>query len=370
LTNNRFIKSSDKFVGIYHKELANGDLTYYITYKLKNGKKEWLCVGKKSDNITIPFCSQLRTDAINNLKFGSAAASLIKYRQKAGVTLNDTLDKFLNSRDLSKKPKEAYYHTIKIFNEITKKTQLNDINTDDINKFKNALKESKSFTTINHSINRLSALFNFAIDRGILETALNPCKSVIKLKTDNQRSEYLTRDEVTTLKEAIKDKPILLLFVELSLSTGGRLETITSIAKKDINLAQKTILLRNHKAKNDYTGFISDGLLPLLKERYEAITNPNERLVTTSSRTIQKQLQPLLNKLFNEGLDTRDAKNRVVIHTLRHTFASHLAIQGTPIFTIMKLLDHKDIKDTLRYAKLCDKNGFEAVKGLWNEQNR
>jgi site-specific recombinase XerD len=56
-----------------------------------------------------------------------------------------------------------------------------------------------------------------------------------------------------------------------------------------------------------------------------------------------------------------------VIHTLRHAFASHLAIKGVPIFTIMKLLDHKDIKDTLRYAKLAHDNGLEAVKELWTE---
>ena len=40
-----------------------------------------------------------------------------------------------------------------------------------------------------------------------------------------------------------------------------------------------------------------------------------------------------MNELFNQGLEKDDSKNRTVIHTLRHTFASHLAINGTPIFT-------------------------------------
>ena len=175
----------------------------------------------------------------------------------------------------------------------------------------------------------------------------------------------MSADEVETLKDSIKDNLMLLLFVELSLSTGWRLETINTISKKDINFNTQTIQLKNHKSNNSYHGFISNSLLPLLTQRYQKLKNPNDIIVPLNSRKIQRLLQPLLNKLFNQGLDSKDAKNRVVIHTLRHTFASHLAIKGTPIFTIMKLLDHKDIKETLRYAKLSPDNGLEAVKELW-----
>ncbi|MDR1554894.1 MAG: phage integrase N-terminal SAM-like domain-containing protein [Campylobacteraceae bacterium] len=196
------------------------------------------------------------------------------------------MNEFLNSRNLSKKPKETYCYTVKTFNEIIHKTYLEDITADDINEFKNTLKAGgKSPTTINHSINRLSALFNFAIDRGLLKTALNPCRNVVKLKADNQRLEYLTSDKIATLKEAIKVKPMLLLFVEFSLSTGGRLETITSIAKKDINLITCSIRLQNHKAKNDYAGFISDNLLPLLKERHKALNTAYHNLITDNTKT-------------------------------------------------------------------------------------
>lgn len=58
------------------------------------------------------------------------------------------------------------------------------------------------------------------------------------------------------------------------------------------------------------------------------------------------------NKLFNVGLDVADSKHRVVFHTLRHTFASWLAIDGVPIYTIKSLMGHKDITQTMRYAKL------------------
>ena len=79
--------------------------------------------------------------------------------------------------------------------------------------------------------------------------------------------------------------------------------------------------------------------------------------------TINKGMVELLAP-YNEGLETDDRENRVVIHTLRHTFASLLAIQGTPIYTIMKLMDHADITQTIRYAKLSPDNGFRNVATL------
>lgn len=92
------------------------------------------------------------------------------------------------------------------------------------------------------------------------------------------------------------------------------------------------------------------------------IDNPS---IKTSSRQIQSRLKPKLDTLFNTELEANDRKNRVVIHTLRHTFASHLAINGTPIFTIKELMNHKDIEQTMRYAKLSPDSGKEFVNGLY-----
>ena len=59
-----------------------------------------------------------------------------------------------------------------------------------------------------------------------------------------------------------------------------------------------------------------------------------------------------------------DSKNRIVLHSLRHTFASHLALQNVPLYTIKELMHHADISMTLRYAKLSQEAGENAVKRL------
>lgn len=76
-------------------------------------------------------------------------------------------------------------------------------------------------------------------------------------------------------------------------------------------------------------------------------------------------MKAVLDDLFNGGLDKRDSKYRVVTHTFRHTFASHLAISGTPIFTIQKLMNHKDIQQTMRYSKLTPDSGRDMVEVLY-----
>ena len=53
-----------------------------------------------------------------------------------------------------------------------------------------------------------------------------------------------------------------------------------------------------------------------------------------------------------------------MFHTLRHTFASWLALDGVPIYTIQKLMGHRDINMTMRYAKLSQDAGIDAVKDI------
>ena len=171
--------------------------------------------------------------------------------------------------------------------------------------------------------------------------------------------------------EYIESNKTLWLFVKLSLSTGGRLETILNIQKKDIDLINKTITLKNLKTDETYRGFIQTDLIEFLTTNLEKLKSNDyvisfdETFKKSTDRQIQSRLKPILDKLFNTELEARDTKNRVVIHTLRHTFASHLAINGISIYQIKELMNHKDIEQTMRYAKLAPDSGRTQVEGLY-----
>jgi integrase len=224
--------------------------------------------------------------------------------------------------------------------------------------------QDKAPKTINGIMQLLTAIINHSIKEKDLQIASH---SIKRLKTDDKRERYLTTNEVNLLMEVVRHDSTVYHFVRLALITGARLEGVLNIKKKDIG--KNTITIADLKSGSTYNGFYGGDYAKELQALVEPLS-PNDFVVGASSvkipqRTIQNRLQPVINNLFNVGLDKRDAKNRAVIHSLRHTFASHLAINGTPIFTIQKLMNHTDIKMTLRYAKLAPDSGLEMVMGLY-----
>jgi len=59
-----------------------------------------------------------------------------------------------------------------------------------------------------------------------------------------------------------------------------------------------------------------------------------------------------------------DRRLKVVFHSLRHTFASWLVMEGTPLFTVSKLLGHSDITMTMRYSHLAPDHLRQAASCL------
>ena len=80
-------------------------------------------------------------------------------------------------------------------------------------------------------------------------------------------------------------------------------------------------------------------------------------------KSVSNSFDRTVKKLgFNDGVENN--AQRVVFHTLRHTFASWLAMQGTPIFTIKELMGHKTLAMTERYAHLIPDHKREAIQKM------
>ena len=349
---------SKRYIGVYYNLLANGDKSYYIVYN-KDDKKVWDKVGLHSEGVREAFCSKYRADILLKLRLGESTPKDL--RKKTKMTLHQVALKFFDKKAYKGKSYTTFYgrYMNHIYPAMGEKW-IEEIKEEDVDKLKNS-KDDLAPKTVSLIIQMLNSIFIFAIDRNLYNGS-NPCKRVEIKKIDNHRERYLSLDEIELLLDRIKNNSQLYLFVLLSLSTGARLHDVYSLKKKDFNLVDKTVTIKNNKGGTTYKAFLTKRVLDILNLSDKS---PNDTLFSSSERTIQRGLQKVLNELFNEGLDTKDSKNRVVIHTLRHTFASQLAIAGTPIFVIKKLLDHKNIEDTLRYAKLSPDNGRDFVEGLF-----
>lgn len=147
------------------------------------------------------------------------------------------------------------------------------------------------------------------------------------------------------------------------MSTGARIQTILNVQIKDIDIESKTIVLRDFKNNSSYIGYINFDIT--LNNAQPDNYFVNSCRIPANTRSIQRGLKPILDRLFNQNLDKNDRKNRVVIHTLRHSVASMLASNGTPINIISKILNHADIKQTMRYAKLSPSASADAIQSIF-----
>ncbi|PAF44144.1 site-specific integrase [Helicobacter sp. 11S02629-2] len=355
-------KTSLKYEGVRSKNTKDGDISYYVRYVDKSGKRVEVKVGTKASGWNEKKASLKRLELMH----------FTPYIEANELTISDIIPRYLevtslhvNARCLSEYSGEALNHINPFFGSL----KIDDITESKINDYLLTLKDKKSPVTINKTLNRLKAIIDF----GIKEYALpfsNPLKDIKKLKVDNARERFLKSDEVELLLKVARAhaNAEIYLFVALSLSMGGRFETVRNIKLEDIDLEAEVIKLVDFKNKSKYNGFLT----PTAKQALKAFTLQDKSdkssniLFKTPARTLKRHLQDILNALFNKDLDKNDRKHRVVIHSLRHTFASHLAIKGTPIQIIQKLLNHKDIKMTMRYAHLLPTSGKEWVSSLWD----
>jgi integrase len=370
-------------VQLYHK--ANGDITYYACYedpkkRDKNGKsiRIRLKIGSKSEGITEHYVKAKRDEIITQLRLGEIPEPIKRKRQRELFTFKSLAELYFEER-LTKNGDSIESVNIKkdtsiLNNHLTGffKYGIEDISTDKIEKLKLEKTQKLAPKTVNNILIVLSAILNFGVRTGKL-AAVPYIKKLNGI--DNARQRYFTKIEIKQILEHVKTNWVLDLFVKLSLSTGGRFSTIRAIKIKDINLDAGMVLLTDLKGKaagknnSTYAGYFTRQLAEDLtriipgKER-DAYLFSDEYGYRITVDYIKNNLQNLFNNLFNDGLDTRDTKNRAVIHTLRHTFASQLAIEGTPIFTIQKLMNHSDINMTMRYAKLSPDSGRAAVMGI------
>lgn len=367
-----------KKTGVYYKEiektsidakgkikLSISDKVYSIQYKDINNTWRFKTIGKHSEGIREAYCNQKRIEIMNLTRLGEQPPIIENKKKKTIITFDEVASKYFESvQDVNRDYKTSKTRYNLHIKPTIGKLDIFGITYKHIEKIQKAKQKTHSPKTVNHIITLVGTIFNYAIQKEDIKI-ISPMNKIKSLKIDNKRERFLSVDEIEALLFEVKDNDTLNLFTRLSLSTGGRLATVFNIKKKDVNLSNHTINLYDFKNGTSYKGFLTDNLIPIIANLLPQLKINDNLISGYAADTIQHKMKKILDKLFNEGLESNDAKNRAVTHTLRHTFASQLAMNGTPIFTIQKLMNHKDINMTLRYAKLAPDNGKNEVKGLY-----
>ena len=355
--------------GVFYKEIISKndkvvDKVFLIRYTDKNNKQRLKTVGKRSDGISEAYCKSKLSEITTMIKLGEELPHIAKKKSK--LTFDDLAEKYFE--DKTHTTKDAQKERARYINHI--KHDLGhclpeNISSDQLLKMQTNFKKKFSPRTTNHLIFLVGTIFKYA-NKKELYKGNSPTLALDGLKVDNKRERYLELSEIEELLQISKETSFeVWLFVKLSLSTGGRIGTVTELKKKDINLNTNSITLKDFKNTRTYKGFIGDEeLRDVLKERIKTL-KANDYILFEKRYSIELKIRPILDKLFNQELESDDRKNRIVIHSLRHTFASHLAINGTPILAIKTLMNHSSLEMTMRYAHLAPDAGYAQVIKLY-----
>lgn len=137
--------------------------------------------------------------------------------------------------------------------------------------------------------------------------------------------------------------------LKLCYGMGLRVSEIVNIKISDVDSKKMQVHIRQAKGKKDRYANLPESILEQLR-RYFKEYKPKDYLFEGqygeqySTRSVQA--------VFKKALRAAKINKDVGIHSLRHSYATHLMESGTEIALIQKLLDHKDIKTALIYAKI------------------
>ena len=218
--------------------------------------------------------------------------------------------------------------------------------------------------TVNLELDGIKTMLNLAIRWEYLKE--NPVKYVKPLKTDDRRPvRFLNLSECDRLLAVASPDyyPILFTF----LNTGMRKAELENLLWSDIDFKRSKIWVR---AKEDWKPKTGEREIPMAEELAEVLTTYRSKSTETSSaeyvfpvRNSGRSHNWLRTELIKLA-QSAEIPDLTKVHTLRHTFASHLVMQGVDLPTISKLMGHSDIETTMIYAHLAPDHLANAVTKL------
>ena len=295
----------------------------------------------------------------------------------------------------SNKTEKTYVHWIKRFNEYLTQVHkgIKPVDTwrcADVQDFLTylAMRRKVSASTQNQAFNSLLFLF-----RDVLHRDLENMQGTVRAKRGARLPVVLSVEEVKLVFQQLSGR--YLMIIQLLYGSGMRISELTRLRVKDLDFQENTIFIRSSKGDKDRSTMLPKQVkLPLiqhlesvkklhdadlagghgavalpyaLSRKYpNAATDwgwqyafPSAKLsVETSTGIIRRfhMSEKPLQKAMRDALRKAGIVKHASVHTLRHSFATHLLLNGVNIREVQELLGHKYVETTMIYTHI--------IKGL------
>jgi integron integrase len=304
----------------------------------------------------------------------------------------------LRRRHYSLRTESTYLHWIRRYIVYHQKRHPADLGTADLESFLSslAINDHVSAATQNQALSALLFLY-----RNVLRIDLElPTASIRALRT-RRLPTVLSRDEVHAVLACLTGTHQLM--AKLLYGSGLRLMECLRLRVKDLDFAQRRILVHLGKGAKDRVTMLPESLIPPLLDHLHHVHRLYGRDLAAGSAHVslpdaldrklptapadwiwqyafpsanlsvdpqtghvgRHHLSPAgLQRAVHQGAQLAGIQKRVTCHTFRHSFATHLLENGYDIRTVQELLGHRDVKTTMIYTHVLNRGGLAVRSPL------
>lgn len=220
-------------------------------------------------------------------------------------------------------------------------------------------KQGHSYSVINYNISGLKFFFVNTLDK---PERVRFLKYVYEPR---RMPEILSKEEVTCILESagsLKYRAAL----SVAYGAGLRAKEITHLKVSDVDSDRMILRVEQGKGKRDRIGLLSPELLSILRQWYRDGQKNNKMLPGGWLFPGQNPVNPLstrqLTRVFVRAKNEAGITKKVTLHSLRHSFATHLLEQHVDIRMIQVLLGHNKLESTARYSHVAASR-LREIKG-------
>ena len=267
----------------------------------------------------------------------------------------EKLETELRARKYSPKTRIAYANHNKALCRFSRKPP-EDIATDDMQKYLAHLEKEKklSASSMNLAISSFKFFYGAVMKQAVACEQRRP-------KQDKKVPVVLSRTEIKKMLDS-KTNPKHKILLMLVYSAGLRVNEAVHLKKEHIDLSRKTIRITSGKGRKERYTLLSDSVCHLIKDYYAAFNI--ETWIFPGAKGSDHLSVRSAQYICEDALRAAGIDKGASIHSLRHTFATHLLENGTDIRYIQELLGHNSIRTTERYTHVARRGHLRITSPL------
>jgi site-specific recombinase XerD len=256
----------------------------------------------------------------------------------------EKLETEMRARKYSPRTMRSYIHYNREFCRVIRKNP-DAVTEDDIKKYLAYLDKELDLSTsaMNLAISALKFFYAGILNKPVTGNLHRP-------RHDKRLPCVLSKAEINLILDTEKNPKHRLLLM-LAYSSGLRVSEVVALRKENIDFSRRTILVCAGKGRKDRYTLLSDRAAQFTRE-YCNLYSIEAWLFPGQDRTGHLSIRSA-QAIFEKALRNASIDKPISIHSLRHTFATHLLESGIDIRYIRDLLGHVSLRTTERYAHVA-----------------